>query len=105
MPRSRRPNKSRSGSRHSRPNTRNRTLAIIGIAILLVAVIVYRIVTIQQQASPTATALASGGATPHLVGTKTYSSAPPMLIDTTKQYIATVTMAKGGAVRDPAIPG
>jgi len=33
---------------------------------------------------------------PVLVGTKQYSAAPPMLIDTTKQYSATVTMAKGG---------
>ena len=33
---------------------------------------------------------------PTLVGTKKYSSAPPMLIDKTKQYTATVKMAKGG---------
>jgi cyclophilin family peptidyl-prolyl cis-trans isomerase len=33
---------------------------------------------------------------PELVGTKQYSSAPPMLIDTSKQYSATVKMAKGG---------
>jgi cyclophilin family peptidyl-prolyl cis-trans isomerase len=30
------------------------------------------------------------------VGTKQYSSAPPMLIDRNKQYFATVKMAKGG---------
>lgn len=34
--------------------------------------------------------------TPHLVGTNEYSSAPPMVIDITKQYTATVKMAKGG---------
>ena len=33
---------------------------------------------------------------PQLVGTKQYSSAPPMLIDVKKQYFATVKMAKGG---------
>jgi peptidylprolyl isomerase len=33
---------------------------------------------------------------PELVGTKQYSSAPPMLIDVSKQYFATVVMAKGG---------
>ena len=35
-------------------------------------------------------------ATPQLVGDKKYSSAPPMLIDTTKKYNATFTLAKGG---------
>jgi peptidylprolyl isomerase len=38
----------------------------------------------------------AGGPTPHLVGTKQYSAAPPMLIDVNKQYFATVLMAKGG---------
>jgi cyclophilin family peptidyl-prolyl cis-trans isomerase len=38
----------------------------------------------------------TSGQEPKLVGTKTYSSAPPMLIDKTKQYTATVKMAKGG---------
>ncbi len=33
---------------------------------------------------------------PVLVGTKQYSSAPPMLIDVNKKYFATVKMAKGG---------
>ncbi len=35
--------------------------------------------------------------TPHLVGDKQYSSVPPMLIDTSKKYTATVTMEKGGS--------
>jgi cyclophilin family peptidyl-prolyl cis-trans isomerase len=34
--------------------------------------------------------------TPYLIGTKQYSFAPPMLIDTSKQYFATVKMANGG---------
>jgi cyclophilin family peptidyl-prolyl cis-trans isomerase len=33
---------------------------------------------------------------PMLVGTKQYDSAPPMLIDTNKQYTATVKMENGG---------
>ena len=36
-------------------------------------------------------------ATPFLIGDKEYSSEPPMLIDTGKNYSATVTMAKGGS--------
>ena len=34
--------------------------------------------------------------TPHLVGTRQYSAAPPMMLDLSKQYFATVKMAKGG---------
>jgi cyclophilin family peptidyl-prolyl cis-trans isomerase len=34
--------------------------------------------------------------TPALIGTKMYTSAPPMVIDLTKHYTATVKMAKGG---------
>ena len=36
------------------------------------------------------------GQLPELVGTKQYAAAPPMLIDQSKQYTATVKMAKGG---------
>jgi cyclophilin family peptidyl-prolyl cis-trans isomerase len=46
--------------------------------------------------SATQTSTSQGGPTPELVGTKKYSAAPPMLIDVTKQYFATVKMAKGG---------
>jgi len=38
----------------------------------------------------------SKGKGPALVGTRQYASAPPMQIDTSKQYNATVKMAKGG---------
>jgi cyclophilin family peptidyl-prolyl cis-trans isomerase len=38
----------------------------------------------------------TSGGVPTLVGTKTYSSAPPMQIDTGKSYTATFKMAKGG---------
>jgi cyclophilin family peptidyl-prolyl cis-trans isomerase len=33
---------------------------------------------------------------PNLVGTKQYDAAPPMVIDTSKQYLATVKMENGG---------
>jgi len=33
---------------------------------------------------------------PELVGTKQYDAAPPMIIDTNKQYLATVKMENGG---------
>jgi cyclophilin family peptidyl-prolyl cis-trans isomerase len=36
------------------------------------------------------------GASPRLVGTKQYESAPPMMIDTNRQYLATVKMENGG---------
>lgn len=61
-----------------------------GIIIAILAAALWLVVT-TQQAKPAATA-----ATPELVGTKQYSAAPPMLIDVTKQYFATVKMAKGG---------
>jgi cyclophilin family peptidyl-prolyl cis-trans isomerase len=35
-------------------------------------------------------------ANPRLVGTKQYESAPPMMIDTNRQYLATVKMENGG---------
>jgi cyclophilin family peptidyl-prolyl cis-trans isomerase len=38
----------------------------------------------------------SGADAPNLTSTKTYDSAPPMQIDTSKQYFANVRMAKGG---------
>ncbi|HMD90173.1 MAG TPA: peptidylprolyl isomerase [Anaerolineaceae bacterium] len=90
------------------------TIAII-VIVLVVAAIVYAIFTnikpssstaqspAQNPAQPTEPstaqlpAPASSGQMPKLVGTKTYSSAPPMLIDKTRQYTATVTMAKGGS--------
>jgi peptidylprolyl isomerase len=50
-------------------------------------------------AGPTAvvsTEEATNLTTPKLIGTKQYSSAPPMLIDSTKHYQATVKMENGG---------
>jgi peptidylprolyl isomerase len=67
------------------------TFAGVVIVLALVAWLAVSGLKSANPSSPTA-----GGATPQLIGTKQYSSAPPMLIDTSKQYFATVKMAKGG---------
>ncbi len=79
---------------------------IIGIgAVLVLVVIIVAIVASQNPsqsagATPTQSAGSSptqaSGQAPVLVGTKTYSGPPPMTLDKTKQYTATVKMAKGG---------
>src|SRR4030067_2989428 len=48
------------------------------------------------QPPPLAQDQLSTSATPVLVGTKQYSSAPPLLIDPSRLYFATVKMEKGG---------
>ncbi len=77
----------------------------IGIVVLAVAAAIWFLTSVLksqtgsgQPTTPTVTASipTQGGPTPKLVGTKQYSAAPPMLIDVTKQYFATVKMAKGG---------
>jgi cyclophilin family peptidyl-prolyl cis-trans isomerase len=69
-----------------------RTVAIVVIAVAIVAT-VWVIASSRKKASPATNA---GGPTPALVGAKQYASAPPMLIDSKKQYTATVKMANGG---------
>jgi cyclophilin family peptidyl-prolyl cis-trans isomerase len=86
-------NKNRS-SRSSRRSTRNRQntglLAAAGVILLLALAAILWFVASSRKSAQTASA------TPHLVGAKQYSSAPPMLINKKKQYTATVKMAKGG---------
>ncbi len=77
----------------------DRRLVIAAAVLLLLIIIIVAVVTSQTPATPASpTAAGAQGAqpTPKLVGTKQYASAPPMLIDTAKQYTATVKMAKGG---------
>jgi len=78
--------------RDARRATRDRqklyTRIIAAGIILAVLAAAFWLVMTTQKAKP--------GAAPELVGTKQYSSAPSMLIDVTKQYFATVNMAKGG---------
>ena len=70
-------------------SNRNFRIGAIAVIVLVVAAIVILIVRTLPKAPKSAQS-------PALVGTKTYASAPPMLIDKTKQYAATVKMAKGG---------
>ena len=68
-----------------------------GLLALIVLVVILIVVSSSGKNPPQNTAAnTSSGGIPTLVGTKTYSSAPPMLIDPNKNYTATVTMAKGG---------
>ncbi len=87
------------GLKPKNPNA-NIQLVAIGIIVVVVIVIAWTIISSQKPAQTTTQSAAQsapqGGPTPHLTGTKTYSSAPPMLIDKEKQYTATVKMAKGG---------
>jgi peptidylprolyl isomerase len=86
--------------------TRIITIGIIVLASAVVILLAMNAINTQKAASLTATQTAAsaasnsiptpGGPTPELVGTKQYSAAPPMLIDVTKQYLATVKLAKGG---------
>jgi len=77
---------------------------IYPIVIILLAVLAVALIIVMTQNSkaelqaelPTQEANAEPLVTPHLVGDKQYSSAPPMLIDTSKKYTATFTLAKGG---------
>jgi len=74
---------------------KNRRLIAGAVILLVVVAAAWAIFSGRKpSASPGAASAAAG--TPVLVGTKQYSSAPPMLIDTGKQYFATVTLAKGG---------
>lgn len=71
-------------------------ILVIGIIVFVLALAAWLFLS-SRPASPagTQTPLAAGP-TPHLVGTKQYSAVPPMVIDVSKQYFATVVMAKGG---------
>jgi cyclophilin family peptidyl-prolyl cis-trans isomerase len=74
--------------RKNRQKAITRTIAI-GVIVVVVAAIIW--VTTSSQKPKAGT-----GPIPPLVATKQYAYAPPMLIDTSKQYFATVKMAKGG---------
>jgi peptidylprolyl isomerase len=87
-------------------------IVTIAIVLLVVALVTLSIISARKQAQsnqvmtptdmniqePTHTVAipTTGGSIPMLVGTKLYSSAPPFLLDMTKQYTATVKMAEGG---------
>jgi cyclophilin family peptidyl-prolyl cis-trans isomerase len=87
-------NKKRSNipNRRSNRNRQNKNLQIIAgvIVLLALAAVIWFVISSRKPTTQTASA------TPHLVAAKQYSSAPAMLIDTKKQYTATVKMTKGG---------
>ena len=66
-------------------------IRLVAVVVLVLAAVAILWVIFSSQ-KPTQKA----GQVPALVGTDQYSSAPPMLIDKSKQYTATVKMAKGG---------
>jgi cyclophilin family peptidyl-prolyl cis-trans isomerase len=106
--------KSHKTKRDVRRNARARQklytrIIIAGIIVIALAVVIWLVATAlnakpaslltptAQNTKPVGSQIpTSGGQIPKLIGTKEYSAAPPMLIDVTKQYYATVKMAKGG---------
>ena len=73
----------------------NPTLVAIGVIAVIVVVAVILVILINNRPTQSSTPQDSAQV-PALVGTKQYASSPPMTIDKTKQYTATVKMAKGG---------
>ena len=68
-----------------------------GLLALIVLIIVLIVVSVSAKAAAKkAVPTQVSGGVPTLIGTKTYSSAPPLLIGTGKSYSATVKMVKGG---------
>ena len=88
MSNKKRSRKSGGSSTKTGQNTYVRVVAIV----IIVLVVIAAFIVIATFLKPTGNASQQ----PKLVGTKEYSSAPPMLIDQSKQYTATVKMAKGG---------
>lgn len=75
-------------------------IVIIVLAVLAVVLIIVMTQNSRNELQTQVTQAAENaepGATPQLMGDKQYSSAPPMLIDTSKSYSATFTLAKGGS--------
>ncbi len=72
----------------------NQIIAIV-LGILIVTAVIWFLISSQK---PSTELVASPSEQPPVpaVSGKQYSSAPPMTIDTSKQYFATVKMAKGG---------
>ena len=78
-----------------RPVEQKKTLNVRLIAgaiiVLVVLVIIWAVIAAQKPAAQSASSQAPAKASP-----KQYAAAPPMTIDKSKQYLATVKMAKGG---------
>ncbi len=91
MPNTKRPARP---NRRTARSARNNTIQIAGIAVLALVLVAIIWFTFFSKKQPSQTQ--SNSQMPTLVGTKQYSSAPPRLIDKSKQYLATVKMVKGG---------
>ncbi len=89
---------SKRDARHAARARKKQYSRIILVAIIVVIVaaaswLIFSSLKTKPANLPTQT---PGSQIPSLIGTKQYSSAPPMLIDVSKQYFATVKMEKGG---------
>lgn len=73
-------------------------IVVISALVLVVIIVIWSLVFNQKPTTSTVEypTISSVKSTPELVGTKQYSSAPPLMIDTEKQYFAEVLMEKGG---------
>ncbi|HEX7620972.1 MAG TPA: peptidylprolyl isomerase [Anaerolineales bacterium] len=71
-------------------------IILAGVIIVVLAAALWLIWSSQRAKPVILQTPTIGSQLPYLVGTKQYSAAPPMLIDVSKQYLATVTMSKGG---------
>ncbi|MCJ7533197.1 MAG: peptidylprolyl isomerase [Anaerolineales bacterium] len=80
----------RSTKTHLKVNTR---VVAVTILVLVIVAVVWVFISAQK---PAKNAAESTGQMPASAGAKQYASAPPMGIDKSKQYTATVKMAKGG---------
>ncbi|MBM4421982.1 MAG: peptidylprolyl isomerase [Chloroflexi bacterium] len=69
---------------------------VIAGAIAVVGALAFFSIQQSQQSAPAATGVASSGGDDCAPTTKQWSAPPEMMIDTSKQYTATVTLAKGG---------
>jgi cyclophilin family peptidyl-prolyl cis-trans isomerase len=73
-------------------------------AIIIGAVLVIVLISWIFLSNQNAAQSAAQGPTPGAAGTKEFSAAPPMSLDLTKQYFATVKMAKGGVFEIQLFP-
>jgi len=73
-------------------------LVVLGVAAIIFVVYSFRRGSTIANQSPTGSSSipTPGGPTPVLIGTKQFAAAPPMIIDVSTQYFATVQMEKGG---------
>ena len=97
MPENNQSKKARIRAAKEKQKKAKQTAIIIGI-VVVTGLLIWVIFSNLSSSGPVEDVPSSpveGRNTPELVGTKQYSSAPPMLIDVTKQYFANVKMANG----------